>query len=171
MITNWDHCIWRTWINPPCKSGLDPIDCKSSSISILGPLKSALDAHYIPRVSNDTRENHRQSALTRLTKVGEGGERGAGADNERSEQSQPSGAGRVPGHSLHVMDGQDQGWEDVPGGRGDSHQLLLWSIFYISINDNTNKYKYPPLSHSAKFPTKFYIIPPNWGPKIWTGGC
>ena len=34
MITNWDHCIWRTWINPPCKSGLDPIDCKSSLIII-----------------------------------------------------------------------------------------------------------------------------------------
>ena len=76
-------------------------------------------------MTRERRENHRQSALTRLTKVGEGGERGAGADNERSERSQPSGAGRVLGHSLHVMDGQGQGWEDVQGGRGDSHQLLL----------------------------------------------
>ena len=32
QISNLDHCIWRTWINHLCKSGLDPIDCKSSSI-------------------------------------------------------------------------------------------------------------------------------------------
>ena len=81
-----------------------------------------LDAHFIPRVSNDTRENHRQPSLTRLTKVGEGGEGGgAGADNERSERSQPSGAGRVLGRSLHVIDGRG----DVLGGGGDSHQLIL----------------------------------------------
>ena len=66
-------------------------------------MKSALDAHYIPRVSNDTRENHRQSALTRLTKVGEGGERGAGADNERSEQSAIRGRARA--RSLITRDG------------------------------------------------------------------
>ena len=77
-----------------------------------------LDAHFIPRVSNDTRENHRQPSLTRLTKVGEGGEGEVGADNE---QSQPSGAGRVLGRSLHVIDGRG----DVQGGGGDSHQLIL----------------------------------------------
>ena len=30
QIPNLDHCIWRAWINQLCKSGLDPIDCKSS---------------------------------------------------------------------------------------------------------------------------------------------
>ena len=29
-IPNWGHCIWRAFINQLCKSGLDPIDCKSS---------------------------------------------------------------------------------------------------------------------------------------------
>ena len=31
QIPNSDHCIWRARINHLCKSGLDPIDCKSSS--------------------------------------------------------------------------------------------------------------------------------------------
>ena len=30
QIPNLDHCIWRARINHLCKSGLDPIDCKSS---------------------------------------------------------------------------------------------------------------------------------------------
>ena len=30
QIPNSDHCIWRAQINHLCKSGLDPIDCKSS---------------------------------------------------------------------------------------------------------------------------------------------
>ena len=30
QIPYWGHCIWRAWINQRCKSGLDPIDCKSS---------------------------------------------------------------------------------------------------------------------------------------------
>ena len=30
QIPNSDHCIWRARINHLCKSGLDPIDCKSS---------------------------------------------------------------------------------------------------------------------------------------------
>ena len=30
QIPNSDHFIWRAWINHLCKSGLDPIDCKSS---------------------------------------------------------------------------------------------------------------------------------------------
>ena len=30
QISNWDHCFWWAWINPLCKSGLDPVDCKSS---------------------------------------------------------------------------------------------------------------------------------------------
>ena len=29
-IPHWDHYIWQTWINHLCKSGLDPINCKSS---------------------------------------------------------------------------------------------------------------------------------------------
>ena len=29
QIPNSDHCIWRAQINHLCKSGLDPIDCKS----------------------------------------------------------------------------------------------------------------------------------------------
>ena len=32
QIPNSDHCIWQAWINHLCKSGLDPIDCKSSCI-------------------------------------------------------------------------------------------------------------------------------------------
>ena len=32
QIPNLDHCIWRARINHLCKSGLDPIDCKSSFI-------------------------------------------------------------------------------------------------------------------------------------------
>ena len=57
------------------------------SISILDPPKSKnefLDAHYIPRVSNDTRENHRQPSLTRLTKVWRA--RGAGRERSRGWQ-------------------------------------------------------------------------------------
>ena len=33
QIPNSDHYIWRARINHLCKSGLDPIDCKSSSFS------------------------------------------------------------------------------------------------------------------------------------------
>ena len=29
-IPKSDHCIWWAWINHLCKSGLDPINCKSS---------------------------------------------------------------------------------------------------------------------------------------------
>ena len=32
QIFNWNHCIWRAWINPLCKSGLDPIDFKFSLV-------------------------------------------------------------------------------------------------------------------------------------------
>ena len=30
QISNSGHCIWWAWINHLCKSGPDPIDCKSS---------------------------------------------------------------------------------------------------------------------------------------------
>ena len=30
QIPSLDHCIWRAQINHLCKSGLDPIDCKSN---------------------------------------------------------------------------------------------------------------------------------------------
>ena len=81
-----------------------------------------LDADYIPRVSNDTRENHRQPSLTRLTKVW----RGAGREREpgltMSGVSQAgTGGGACPDTHLHLIDGpaRSWGWEDVTGLQGE----------------------------------------------------
>ena len=86
-----------------------------------------LDADYIPRVSNDTRENHRQPSLTRLTKVWRvrGRERGREGEEPGLTMSGVSqagtGGGACPDTHLHLIDGpaRSWGWEDVTGLQGE----------------------------------------------------
>ena len=64
QIHNSDHCIWRARINHLCKSGLDPIDCKSSfffsSIEKFGVTSKVCLNHYlyILYICNTTLDRH-----------------------------------------------------------------------------------------------------------------
>ena len=42
QIPNSDHCIWRAQINHLCKSGLEPINCKSSLLFHINKHKQVL---------------------------------------------------------------------------------------------------------------------------------
>ena len=120
-------CIWRQNLN-----------LIVFSISILDPPKSKnvfLDAHYIPRVSNDTREKREPSAVS-LDEADEGWRgRGEGSGGwQWAEWAESAIRGRARARALITRDGwPGPGMGRCAGrpGRFSPIIVVMWLLFYI----------------------------------------